>query len=320
MVLWPTSGGVPLETSSLGPLLIFMATHLERSPCGSFGSGFQPSTHLLFTIFKPMSLAFHVMSVLALWDSIFSNSLSRTFFTLSSGSGSPVLSSTAPLLVGPIRVSCWHDVHDMGNWRCLVQGWLSSDDLRRWIQQVSVERVILQCFQVSLCWSPFASLFLAAGFLWRSCTGTAMWLIPSISLEPHLPRKVKVDVAKCHAGHAECTLMSPSATPATQTARHQPEVPHLPCKVKVDVTTCHACHAECTSMWQSAMPARRIHVEVAKRHACHANSRDNHKTQARHQSQPSPISATPATQSEGRCHQMRVSCVCVRELCVCVCM
>ena len=184
---------------------------------------------------------------------------------------------SCPCIHCPIRVSCWHDVHDMGNWRCLVQGWLSSDDLRRWIQQVSVERVILQCFQVSLCWSPFASLFLAAGFLWRSCTGTAMWLIPSISLEPHLPRKVKVDV-----------------------------------------TTCHACHAECTSMWQSAMPARRIHVEVAKRHACHANSRDNHKTQARHQSQPSPISATPATQSEGRCHQMRVSCVCVRELCVCV--
>jgi hypothetical protein len=47
-----------------------------------------------------------------------------------------------------------------------------------------MERVILQCFQVSLCWSPFASLFLGAGFLWRSCTGPAMWLILSISLEP----------------------------------------------------------------------------------------------------------------------------------------
>ena len=35
---------------------------------------------------------------------------------------------------------------------------------------------------------------------------------------PHLPRKVKVHVAKCHACHAKRRSMSPSATPATQTA------------------------------------------------------------------------------------------------------
>ena len=35
---------------------------------------------------------------------------------------------------------------------------------------------------------------------------------------PRLPRKVKVDVAKRHARQAECRSMSPSATPATQTA------------------------------------------------------------------------------------------------------
>ena len=44
--------------------------------------------------------------------------------------------------------------------------------------------------------------------------------------------------------------------------------------------------------------------------------------QARHQSQPSAISATPATQSEGQCYQVTrlsklcVSKLCVRELCV----
>ena len=34
-----------------------------------------------------------------------------------------------PIVVGPIWVSCWHDVRKMGNWRCFVRCWLSSDDL-----------------------------------------------------------------------------------------------------------------------------------------------------------------------------------------------
>ena len=33
---------------------------------------------------------------------------------------------------------------------------------------------------------------------------------------PRLPRKEEADVAKCHACHAKCRLMSPSAAPATQ--------------------------------------------------------------------------------------------------------
>ena len=99
---------------------------------------------------------------------------------------------------------------------------------------------------------------------------------------PHLPHKVKVDVSRCHACHAKWRLMSPSATPATQTAaattapngtqaRHQSQpravsatpatqsacrcrrVPRLPHKVKVDVT----------AMSPSATPA----------YACHTNSR-----------------------------------------------
>ena len=77
---------------------------------------------------------------------------------------------------------------------------------------------------------------------------------------PHLPRKVKVDVSRCH------------------------QVPRLPRKVKVAVAKCHACHAK----WRSMSPA---------------NSRGDQRTQARHQSQPSAISATPATQNARRCRQ-----------------
>ena len=65
------------------------------------------------------------------------------------------------------------------------------------------------------------------------------------------------------------------ATPATQSNNRCRQVPRLPHKVKVDVTKCHACHA--------------------KRRGATAPPGD----QARHQSQPSAISATPATQSEG---------------------
>ena len=132
---------------------------------------------------------------------------------------------------------------------------------------------------------------------------------------------------KCHACHANATSMSPSATPATQI---ESQVPRLPRKVprrhlrprgpkrtttaspvpqvpRLHVAKCHACH-------------------VAKRHACHAQRRSISPSatpatrnklmspsampamqsaaaspatkgpQARHQSQPSARSATPATQ------------------------
>ena len=35
---------------------------------------------------------------------------------------------------------------------------------------------------------------------------------------PRLPPEMKVDVSKCHACHAKCSYMSPSAAPATQKA------------------------------------------------------------------------------------------------------
>ena len=73
-----------------------------------------------------------------------------------------------------------------------------------------------------------------------------------------------------------------------------PQVPRLPRKVKVDVAKCHACHAKRRSLSPSDMVGTQ---SAAATTASNGN-------QARHQSQPSAISATPATQSEGRCCQV----------------
>ena len=60
---------------------------------------------------------------------------------------------------------------------------------------------------------------------------------------------------KCHACHAECTSMSPSATPATQSEDLCREVPRPRKREPAQCHKCHACHAECTSMSPSATPA-----------------------------------------------------------------
>ena len=120
-----------------------------------------------------------------------------------------------------------------------------------------------------------------------------------------------LDVTKCHACHTKRRWMSPSATPATQStaaspapkhaqARHQAtsatpatrnegacrQVPRLPRETKVDVTKCHACHAKYRGVTGDQRPS------APKR------------AQARNQSQPSAVSATPTTQNEGGCHQV----------------
>ena len=71
-----------------------------------------------------------------------------------------------------------------------------------------------------------------------------------------------------------------------------PQAPHLPHKVTVDITKGHACHAKSRSMSPSATPATQ---QTA------AASTASNGNQARHQTQPSVISSTPATQSDGRC-------------------
>ena len=118
---------------------------------------------------------------------------------------------------------------------------------------------------------------------------------------PRLPHKVKVDVTKCHACHTkrrgvparpgnqarhQSQPSAISATPATQSDDPCHQVPRLPHKVKVDVTKCHACHAK-----RRGVPARP-------------------GNQARHQSQPSATSATPATQSDDPCVDKCHACKC----------
>ena len=80
-------------------------------------------------------------------------------------------------------------------------------------------------------------------------------------------------VSSCYVGHVLC---------------------QVPGQTQVDVAKCHAYHTNGTPMSPSAAPA----TQSA------AASRATSGEQARHQSQPSATSATPATQMERRCHQV----------------
>ena len=64
-----------------------------------------------------------------------------------------------------------------------------------------------------------------------------------------------------------------------------PQVPRLPRETKVDVTKCHVCHVKRRWMSPSATPATQST----------AASPATNRAQARHQSQPSAASVTPAT-------------------------
>ena len=129
---------------------------------------------------------------------------------------------------------------------------------------------------------------------------------------PRLPRKTprRPSAPGTQARH-QSQPSAISATPATQS--HDPchQVPRLPRKVTIHVIKC------------PRLP-HKVKVDVTKCHACHAKRRGVPAppgTQARHQSQPSAISATPATQSDDPCHQVpclpRVQVVCVCAGCVC---
>ena len=160
---------------------------------------------------------------------------------------------------------------------------------------------------------------------------------------PCLPRKRKVDVTKCC--HAKCLWRSPSATPATQKTAASPGTS----ADQEPAQWCHACHANARSMSPSATLATKWPwMSPSATHATQktAASPATSADQARHKSQPSAVSAMPATQTQGRCHQvprlphqmaldisklcvcvclcvcvgtLRVSMLCVSDLCVCVC-
>ena len=128
------------------------------------------------------------------------------------------------------------------------------------------------------------------------------------AISARLASETKVDVAKCHACHTKRREMSPtSATPAAEVRvmgdQGAPSAPPEPAQCH----KCHACHVKWRSMSPSAMPAK-MRGEVAKCHVYHAKCcgvTASKGPQARYQSQPSAISATPATQSEvdvAKCH------------------
>ena len=99
---------------------------------------------------------------------------------------------------------------------------------------------------------------------------------------PKRASKVQLDVPKCHACHAKCSSMSPTATPAAQSEGLCRQAPRLTRK-------------------QPRRPQRQTGPKRAIKASPAAPTAPN-GTQARHQRQPSAISATPATQSESRCH------------------
>ena len=112
-------------------------------------------------------------------------------------------------------------------------------------------------------------------------------------LKPSTPPK-PAQCHKCHACHAKCSYMSPSAVPATQSAATCLQVLCLPLKVQLHVAKCHACHgkrrgATAPHLKPSAPP------EPAQCHKCHASHAKC--------SYVSP-SAVPATQSATTCRQV----------------
>ena len=127
---------------------------------------------------------------------------------------------------------------------------------------------------------------------------------------PHLPRKTQVDITKCQACHVKRRWMSPSAMPARQNAAASPATktapsapPDPPCSISATLATQNAggCHQvprlpRETKVNGACVP--RLPRKMPRRH------RRPKPPQARHQSQPSAISATPATQNAGGRHQV----------------
>ena len=92
-------------------------------------------------------------------------------------------------------------------------------------------------------------------------------------------------------------MVGPSAPPEPAQCRNEGgchQVPRLPHKTKVYATKCHPCHMK----WRSCHQVPRLPRKAPRRHL------QLIPVQAHHQSQPSAISATSATQSAGICRQV----------------
>ena len=91
------------------------------------------------------------------------------------------------------------------------------------------------------------------------------------------------------------------ATPATQSGSRCVQVPRLPRETKVDVSKCHACHAKCSYCHAKCSYMSPSATPATQKAAAPTATPEN---QARHQSQPNAVRATPATQSGSRCVQV----------------
>ena len=131
--------------------------------------------------------------------------------------------------------------------------------------------------------------------VWQSCVWKAC--VPKLCVKWICDKVVKGSM------YHQSQSSAISATPATQSGGRCREVPRLRRKVTVDVAKCHACvkqrrHQTGTKRHQSqpsaisATPATQMTIYVAKCHTCHAKWRSMSR------------SATPATQSDGRCRQV----------------
>ena len=152
---------------------------------------------------------------------------------------------------------------------------------------------------------------------------------------PRLPRKTKVDVRLCHTCHVKRASMSPSATPATQSAaasrapKTSPSappsamsatpatrndggceiVPRLPRETHVDVTLCHACRAKRRWMWDivrlcHACHVKRTSMSPSATPAATQSAAASRAPKTSPSAPPSAISATPATKNESGCESV----------------
>ena len=136
-----------------------------------------------------------------------------------------------------------------------------------------------------------------------ACHAKRRWMSPNA--RPRVPRKTKVahetkvDVAKCHACHAKCSGVAGDQARPSAPKRAQARLQSQPSAISVTPATqnevgCQVPRLKRKWMSPSALPAMQSW----------AASPATKRAQAGHQSQPSAISTTPATQNEGGCRQV----------------
>ena len=142
----------------------------------------------------------------------------------------------------------------------------------------------------------------------------------AICATPATQTEVAIRVPNENQARHQSQPSATSATPATQNEGRCHQVPRLPRKQRrpqrktgtkrvtqprgISATPATQNEGQCHQV--PRLP-RKVTVAVTKRHACHANGGGDQgakREQSASMSQPSAKSATPATQSEGRCHQV----------------